>query len=123
MNGRIGKAVEHVKENRTAYIVGGACFAAGAAGSALLLHQGVIVDSFKFQWKTVTHNEVATVLARRGHPGNIIKCNETGELFASQNRAAQMLGLNPSQLAQHLGGKLPHVQGHTFTKLGEAQAA
>lgn len=123
MDGRIRNAVEHVKENRTAYIVGGVCFAAGAAGSALLLHQSVIVDSFKFQWKTVTHNEVTTVLARRGHPGNIIKCNETGELFSSQNRAADLLGINPAILSQHLNGKLASANGHTFTKLGEARAA
>ena len=66
-------------------------------------------------------NVVVTQLARRGHPGNLVRCNETGEVFASQNRAAEFMNLSKGNLSQHLAGKQDSVNGFTFDKIGEAQ--
>ena len=41
------------------------------------------------------------------------------EVFASQNRAAEMMGLSPSRLSDHLVGKTENVKGFKFEKLGE----
>ena len=62
-------------------------------------------------------------LKRRGHPGYVVRCNETGETFASQNRAAETLGVSPSALSLHLRGDRQRAGGYTFTKLGEALAS
>jgi hypothetical protein len=112
------KIVAHVKENKWAYLAGGA----GLIGGVLIApKQIVIVDALKgLQWKSPAANTVTAVLARRGQPGYIIKCNETGEVFASQNRAAQAMDVNPAHLSQHLQGRWPAVKGYTFERLGEA---
>jgi hypothetical protein len=65
-------------------------------------------------------NMVITDLSRRGHPGNLTQCIETDEVFASQSRAADIMGIARPNLVSHLNGKLPHVGGYTFKRLGEA---
>jgi DNA endonuclease I-HmuI-like, NUMOD-like domain len=65
-------------------------------------------------------NTVITDLSRRGHPGYIVRCKETGEVFASINRAANVMGLNQANIVHFLKGRVPHVGGYTFEVLGEA---
>jgi len=128
MNDRIQRIKDHVRENRMTYLVGGACFVIGASGTLAVtgLPGKVNASQRIISWKpeNVTQNIIqTTVLARRGHPGYVVKCNETGELFASISRAAEMLGVDRSGIRRQLKGESPHVEGYTFTKLGEAQAA
>ena len=59
-------------------------------------------------------------LKRRGHPGYVVRCNETGETFASINRAAAMNDISPSTIRNQICGRIPNAKGLTFTKLGEA---
>ena len=59
-------------------------------------------------------------LKRRGHPGYVVRCNETGETFASINRAATMNDISPSTIRNQICGRIPNAKGLTFTKLGEA---
>lgn len=129
---KIEKVKTHVKENKKLYIGIGIGVAVGVTVTVILAKTDVIniTDSFKLELGTIkykspttTNNIVVTELARRGHPGNMIMCNETGEVFASQNRAAELLGLSPSNLSQHLKGRQPSVSGFTFTNLGEASAS
>lgn len=115
---------KHIKDNKTAYISAGTGAVGVAAGVAMAGgNQKVIVDAFNFtllKWHSPTTNVVTTVLERRGHPGFIIKCIETGEIFASQNRAAEALGVSATAIARVLKGVNPHASGYTFEKLGEA---
>lgn len=64
-------------------------------------------------------NNITVALVRRGHPGNQILCNQTGEVFASQMRAAKANGISPSSLSEHLRGLKDDVNGLTFENLGE----
>lgn len=64
----------------------------------------------------INYNEI---LSRRGHPGNAVKCEETGEIFASQNRAADATGVSHSALSHHLNDGTALPNGLHFTKLGE----
>jgi hypothetical protein len=66
------------------------------------------------------NNIVITQLERRGHPGNLTRCVETGEVFASQARAADLMGINRGNLVSHLNGRVPVVNGYTFERIGEA---
>jgi hypothetical protein len=78
------------------------------------------IDAFKIQYKSPTTNVVTTNLTRRGHPGYIVKCLETGEMFASQRRAAEALGVNRYELYKQLQDIVPTAGGYTFKKMGEA---
>lgn len=55
---------------------------------------------------------------RAGHPGFIVKCNETRRIFSSAKKAAEVMGLSKAALSRHLNGKQDDVSGYTFTKLG-----
>lgn len=115
---RLEQTKQHLIRNKNTYIVGASCLAVGAMLSPSAIQ---IVDSMKIQiWSPTTNNVQQIVLARRGHPGNIILCKETGEKFASQARAASVNEVNPSTLSKHLSGALAHAGGRTFENLGEA---
>lgn len=118
----IGGIKTHLRENKKVYIVGGSALLIGFTGGALYAAGGIqIIDSFNFLKWASPHTSF-TVLIRRGHPGNIVKCIETGELFGSQNHAAAANGMSRSMLSQHLNGKTEAAKGLHFEKLGEAAA-
>ena len=53
----------------------------------------------------------------RGHTGGTaITCVNTGQVFRTQSEAAHTLGLNQSNISQHLRGRIPHVKGYTFIR-------
>lgn len=114
------KVKGHLQRHKEAYVTGAGCMAIGlAVGKGPELKQ--VVDSFKIQYKTVTTNVVTANLTRRGHPGYIVKCVETGEMFASQNRAAEAFrSVTPANLSQHLNGRMSHAGGMHFERIGEA---
>lgn len=123
MHERLEKIKTHLQENKEIYVaaaVGAGLGAAAVAATLLLKKQVVIVDSFKIQWKSNTTNHVVTTLVRRGHPGYLVRCLQTGEVFASQNRAAAAMGINRGDLSSHLNGKYASAGGYVFERLGEA---
>ncbi len=131
MKQRVEKIKNHIRENKQIYIGTGLGFAAGVI-TILVVKKLSETDEDNASnenkqvvvaWKTgdVTQNIIQTALSRRGHPGNLILCNETGEVFASQARAAAAMNIWPSNLSSHLNGKNDSVGGYTFTNLGEAQ--
>ena len=58
------------------------------------------------------------IAPRAGHPGFIVRCNETHRIFSSTKKAAEVMGLSKTALSRHLNGKQDAVSGYTFTKLG-----
>jgi hypothetical protein len=113
----------HIKKHPVAYSVGVVVVVAGVSyclgtrvGSSRILSNSASFTICSPQ----TINTITTQLERRGHPGKIIKCKETGEVFASISRGADLMGVNRSNLSSHLSGRVPHVGGHTFELLGEA---
>lgn len=117
------RVVNHLKEHKTTYI----CAAAGAVVGAAV---GVVVGSSMKSPEAVVETKgifykspvnITQIVERRGHPGYVIMCNETGEQFASIRRTAKLLGLNPSHISEHLKDLRPDVKGLTFTLIGEAQ--
>lgn len=124
MREKLAHVRDHLVENKWAYISGGVGLLAGAAGvycyggaSAAKASQNI---NALVNYKPTQNLTQITILVRRGHPGNIVRCKETGEVFASQNRAAELMDLSASSIANHLKGKTPHVKGYTFENLGEA---
>lgn len=50
--------------------------------------------------------------------GTVIKCNEDGKTYRSQQEAAQAYGMNQGNLSNHLAGKpgFATIKGKTFTR-------
>jgi hypothetical protein len=125
MNERLDKIKTHLKENKTAYIVGAAGVVAGAVVGGVVVY--IVAKSNTASISTEIHgneNVVTNIvvnLQRRMHPGYKVACNETGEVFASINRTAEVMGLSPRRVSEQLRGLIPDVNGHTFVNLGEMQ--
>lgn len=119
----IEKLKAHFRLRKDVYVTAVIASTTGVAVTLLIVNREQIIqiaDVLTINVKSPkTINQVAE-LVRRGHPGNNVICNETGEAFASQNRAAELLNLSPSKLSRHLNGTMSHVDGYTFTKIGEA---
>ena len=64
-------------------------------------------------------NNIVTVIERegRGHPGYLVRCLETNEIFTSQYEAARQLGVWPSIVSGHLNGKLADVAGKHLERI------
>lgn len=124
MSDKLDRVKKHIHDNKKLYLTGVTGIIVGAAGVKLASNgQSVNVESWKFtllNWKSPTNNVVTTTMVRRGHPGNIIQCNETGEVFTSARRAAEMLDLHRRDIFNQIHGLTPDVKGYTFTNLGEA---
>jgi hypothetical protein len=118
------KARNHVKRHQVVYSFGAGVAVTGV--TVLIFRRAMPQGGLRntaflvFRNRQTVNNVIITQLERRGHPGYIIKCNETGEVFASQARAADAMGINRPNLVSHLNGRLPHTGGYTFERLGEA---
>lgn len=125
MNKHIETAKLHLKRNKTTYISATAGVLAGAAG--MYYYRGATVAKASQQinglvnYKPTQNMLQITVVARRGHPGNIVRVNETGQTFASVRQAAEALGLHRRDIFNQIHGERPDVKGFTFTNLGEAK--
>jgi hypothetical protein len=117
---------DHVSRHKEAYITGGLCLVVGVIIGAETYHKVSVSQKAQnialLNWKTFTHMEQNTVIIEvpaRGHRGDVVVCNETGQIFPSQREAAKKLGINQGNLCSHLSGKNSHAGGLTFKSLGE----
>lgn len=113
------KTKAHLKKHKTAYLVAGGVVAGVVLGAVVT----AVVRKTSVNQIAIGDNitQIAEVhLARRGHPGYIVQCVETGEIFASQRRAAEVLNVNRYDLWKHLHGEIPDVKGYTFKIIAEA---
>lgn len=115
----MSKIKDHFEKHKTSYIVGGVCLTVGAI-AGVCIRQVVVNDSLNVSINSPKTNVVITELARRGHPGRKLRCNETGEAFASIRRASDVLGVSRFEIYNVLKGDADSAGGFTFTDLGEA---
>ncbi len=128
MKEKLERLKNHVVENKKTYAaaVAGVVIGGVVVYVALKTRAGSVVISPTIEGDNnnlVVNNITQTVLTRRMHPGLVVRCNETGEVFASINRAAEVMGVPARSIRRHLHGSSPHVNGKTFEVLGEAQSA
>lgn len=115
------KIKQHLAENKTAYL---SCAATGiicAGVTAVVMPKQIVINDIKFlPWHSPTTNIITqTNLKGRMHPGIRLLHNETGVEYPSVRYAAEHLNLDRGEIYRHLKGKLPNVDGNTFTHLGE----
>lgn len=127
----IDKVKEHVRENKKYYVVGGVIVGGIAIGTAgyilgtktspkeVMNH---ISPRQTLNWKPTQTLEV--YIEACGDPGNIIQDLTTGTIYASQNQAANALGVDKSAISRHLKGLSDYVAGdHVLQKLGKAHVS
>ena len=117
----VGQKVKgHFKKHKVKYIIGGVCIVVGGTVGYYLGNKGIINVQLVNTGSVEQHQYIdksVNVLTRRGHAGNVVRCVETGEVFASQNRACDLLGLNRADLSNHLNGIKDEVKGLHFEKI------
>ncbi len=127
---RVQKVKQHVRNNKTTYIVGASCLAVGAACSFVYFRSSLVPEVIiapvqkniaLAQYKPSNHltQQVTIELPARGHRRNVIVNDNTGEIFASQNEAARKLGVSPACVSQHLNGSRDNLNGVVLKNLGE----
>lgn len=116
------KIIAHFKKHKWKYISG--VFLAGGITIGYLIKGRPIINNItgrNIVNNVNSPNAISTILERRGHPGYIVRCTETGEVFASQNRCAEMMGVSANSLSKHLNGQAEHVNNLHFERLGLAE--
>lgn len=119
---------EHFKKHRTIYL----CTATGVvvAGITCVIMRGVasrhIEDGctvlakggYTVLGKSVVTNNVSYISSnRQGPPSWVVRCIETGNIFASQKSAAIEMGIDPSNLSKHLNGIFNNADGYHFERI------
>ena len=132
MGEKIEGVKDHLRRNQKTYIVGGVCLLAGFTCAVMRKNTGhwlywtpspdkAQVFSL-LNFKGVNTVNVVNTIERqgRGHPGYIVRCLETGELFEAQKVAADVLGISEKNIGRQIAGKLEHANGYHFERVGIA---
>lgn len=123
----IGKRIiNHVKRHKVKYIVGGTCLILGgllgmyiSKGKARVIIDSVTIDEPVIN-KIQNNVNIMNHIGRNGHPGNVIYCNETKQVFKSHREACRELGIDNRDLWAYIKRLKPTARGFTFTSVGEA---
>lgn len=69
-----------------------------------------------------TTNTMVTVVERegRGHPGYLVRCLETNEIFPSQKNAANILNVPAQVISKHLSGEYNDANGYHLERINIA---
>jgi hypothetical protein len=62
---------------------------------------------------------VATIRGKKGRPGIVVRCDQTGEVFPSIREVSTKLGLDLHTIFKFFKGERRTVGGYTFTKLDD----
>ena len=117
----------HFQRNKTRYYVGSTIGVAaitlvimrGRHASFLRSLDGQDVVTMRPLTFFSNRTNIVTVIARegRGHPGYLVRCKETGDIFSSQSGAASWAGTSAVNMSQHLSGRFPDVYGLHFERI------
>jgi|KBSMisStaDraftv2_1062788.scaffolds.fasta_scaffold27891_6 hypothetical protein len=118
----IDQVKAHISRNRERYITGSVVV---VAGITCYIVRGRTVAGFAASEVNIrpfaffSKQNVVTVIERegRGHPGYLVKCLETGDIFRTQGDAARALGVDGKTMTRHILGDLPHVNDLHFERL------
>lgn len=125
MGERMEKVKSHLKENKKSYIACGVTAVVTAVGTIVVMCRKKVVVGDQdivqvLSYKPHANQHLEVWIEALGDPGNVIQDTTTGTIYPSQGQAARELGLTPSRISNQLNGRTPHVEGHTFAKIGKA---
>ena len=123
---RVERVKEHFARNKQLYLIGTACLLTGGLAGALATTKVISINDVA-NLKILSPTNIANVINieapfRKGHPGYLVKCLETGMVYPSQNEAAKAMGVSRASMTKHLNGERGSAGGMKFERLGEAPA-
>lgn len=89
----------------------------GATSSVVQLENA---PSIFYKSKSIDYHPSHTVnyyTGKKGHPGFMTRCLETGEIFSSQKKAAKAYDVTEKMISGNLNGRLPDVNGLHFERV------
>jgi hypothetical protein len=130
---KIQKIKDHFVRNQAAYISGGTGILVGAGITLIIMrgrHAGIrgVPDTAEnsvfvrpLSFLSTQTNNIVTVVERenRGHPGYLIRCLETNEIFTSQKQAARAKNVSDAIFSLHVRRKLDDINGLHFERMRE----
>lgn len=106
---RIARAKQHFRENRTTYLIGAGCLAAGyllrKSNVVTVVNEGVapvVPAVINNTVAPVMNNIVHNTVNNGGRMRKIIKCLETGQLWSSMTEAAEAQGKSLAMMSNHI---------------------
>lgn len=115
------KTKQHFRDNKNTYLACGVTAVIVGGITYYLTGKSSLISPKITQ--VLSYKPMATMevyIEALGDPGNIIQDLTTGTVYASQNQAANALGVNRARISEHLSGQLDSVGGHKFQFLGKA---
>ena len=113
---RTNRVKQHLQENKTTYLVGAGCLAAGyflrkpqvitviSEGAAPVFNNTPLIAP-------VMNNIVHNTVNNGGYSRKIIRCVETDELWPSMSKAAEAAGHTLQAMSRHIHGYNDHLDG------------
>lgn len=119
---RLDKIKNHLKNNKHTYIVGAGTFVLGIVTTMWLVQRGNLYLIKADEGVGILNNGndntfITNYINHRGRPGNPVRCDQTLDVFKSQELAAIANAVSESSLSQHLNGRKEAIKGLTFTRL------
>ena len=116
------KVRAHIERNKNRYYAGSIVVVAGI--TCYIMRGRTVVGSAASEVNIrplafFSKQNVVTVIERegRGHPGYLVKCLETGDIFRTQGDAARTLGVDKSTMSRHIQGIYPNVNDLHFERI------
>jgi hypothetical protein len=119
---------KHVKKYKIWYLCGGTAIV--SAGFTWIIMRGVASQHIEdgctvlakggctVLGKSAVTNNVSYISSnRQGPPSWVVRCIDTGNIFASQKSAALEMGIDASNLSKHLNGVFDNADGYRFERI------
>lgn len=120
---RTQKIKDHFKKHKGVYIGVGVGVTVGVAGTLLVCSGNsgnqAVQKVTALKTGDITQNVVQVQMTRPGPKSFVVQCIETQGTWPSIRQATKDMGLNASDISQHLKGARDTVGGFTFIKLDE----
>jgi hypothetical protein len=119
---------EHVERHKVVYSVGAIVVVAGITYLIMKGRTIGVASSIPNGSEMITNRpftffsnrtNIITVLERegRGHPGFRILCDETGQTWDSQIKAAADAGTHPIYMSKHVRGEMSDIHGKHYRRI------
>lgn len=121
----IDKVKLHVKNHKTAYMVGGALITGVVVGVVLAKNinggDTIIIEGVNNIGKDVSVNKTIVNFVERSTPSKPVHLVGTNLYFNSISEAARETGLDRMAISKNIAGTIPDVKGNVFKLLELAE--
>jgi hypothetical protein len=126
MNWKLEAIKQHVKDNKTPYLIGAGCLVAGITIGVVFKRRPTNIINMvapEINNKPVFTPVFNNMVNNGGYMRKIVRCLETDEMWPSVSKAAQHAGSSLQKMSQHINGHKGHINGLHYVIEGLASGA